>query len=558
MSEIFCITDHSEPMTARFLSVVLRRIRGMRSDTREEISAALDAYHASLSRVLDLKCDALTTPELLACLQRLEVERRRQGAAEHALINQLAGQACEEELGGTLRTALANRLHITPGEASRRIAEAEDLGERRALTGEPLPAQLTATAAAQREGKIGREHIKEIQAFFKELSAAVDLGIREAAEAQLAELATSRRPDHLHGLATQLMDWLHPDGNFSDQERARKRGITMGKQEFDGMSRISGLLTPELRATIEAVLAKLAAPGACNPDDQTPLVDDTPDADAVRRDTRSQAQRNHDAFLAALRGLLASGELGQHKGLPVTIVVSTTLKELEAATGKGVTGGGSRVPMSDLIRMASHANHYLALFDGAKPLALYHTKRLASPAQRIMLYAKDRGCSRPGCDAPAYHSEVHHVTPWTTTHRTDINDLTLACGPDNRLVEKGWKTRKNAHGDTEWLPPPRENPVRTRRRRTTLTPNNEDVAGRITESLKQMRTDPSAQPAPEQPIAAATSFYPSTNMTPWSRVSTDLISSLLVGAVEAQHAADGRRVLAVLGLVERAARGRTS
>ncbi|AWK54226.1 HNH endonuclease, partial [Mycobacterium tuberculosis] len=41
-----------------------------------------------------------------------------------------------------------------------------------------------------------------------------------------------------------------------------------------------------------------------------------------------------------------------------------------------------------------------------------------------------------------------------TTHRTDINDLTLACGPDNRLVEKGWKTRKNAHGDTEWLPPP--------------------------------------------------------------------------------------------------------
>ncbi len=219
-------------------------------------------------------------------------------------------------------------------------------------------------------------------------------------------------------------------------------------------ARISGLLTPELRATIEAVLAKLAAPGACNPDDQTPLVDDTPDADAVRRDTRSQAQRNHDAFLAALRGLLASGELGQHKGLPVTIVVSTTLKELEAATGKGVTGGGSRVPMSDLIRMASHANHYLALFDGAKPLALYHTKRLASPAQRIMLYAKDRGCSRPGCDAPAYHSEVHHVTPWTTTHRTDINDLTLACGPDNRLVEKGWKTRKNAHGDTEWLPPP--------------------------------------------------------------------------------------------------------
>ncbi len=32
-------------------------------------------------------------------------------------------------------------------------------------------------------------------------------------------------------------------------------------------------------------------------------------------------------------------------------------------------------------------------------------------------------------------------------------DLTLACGPDNRLAEKGWITRKNTHGDTEWLPP---------------------------------------------------------------------------------------------------------
>jgi hypothetical protein len=35
--------------------------------------------------------------------------------------------------------------------------------------------------------------------------------------------------------------------------------------------------------------------------------------------------------------------------------------------------------MSDLIRMASYASHYLAIFDNGKALALYHTKRLASP-----------------------------------------------------------------------------------------------------------------------------------------------------------------------------------
>ena len=395
-----------------------------------------------------------TTPERLRALERLERVARRLRAPQHALINQLDAQAGEEELGGNLRSALADRLRITNGEAGRRIAEAEALGERRALTGEPLAPELSATAAGQRDGLIGDGHVKVIRSFFAHLPAEVDLSTREAAEADLADKARGYRPDELAKYAQRIMDWLNPDGEFSDQERARKRGITLGKQEYDGMSRINGMLTPELRAAIEAMLAKLAAPGACNPEDDIPVVDATPDEEAIRRDSRSQAQRNHDGLLAALRGLFASGELGRHNGLPVSIVVTTTLKDLEAAAGKGLTGGGTLVPMSDVIRMASHAHHYLAIFDRGKALALYHTKRLASPAQRIMLYAKDRGCTKPGCDAPAYHSQVHHVRGWATTRRTDINDLTLACGIDNRLAEKGWTTRTNAHGDTEWIPPP--------------------------------------------------------------------------------------------------------
>jgi hypothetical protein len=61
------------------------------------------------------------------------------------LINQLGAQAGPEELGGTLRSALADRLRITKAEAGRRVEEAADLGERRALTGEPLAPQLPAT-----------------------------------------------------------------------------------------------------------------------------------------------------------------------------------------------------------------------------------------------------------------------------------------------------------------------------------------------------------------------------------------------------------------------------
>jgi Domain of unknown function (DUF222) len=368
----------------------------MGCSSREQIVEVFDALDAELDRLCELSFDVFTTPERLRALERLERGVRRFRAPQHTLINQIAAQAGEEELGGTLCSALADRLRINKAEAGRRIAEAEDLGERRALTGEPLAPRLNATAAAQRDGLIGDGHVKEIRSFFAHLPAEVDRGTREAAEADLAGKAVGYRPDELAKYAARIMDWLNPDGEFSDDARARKRSITLGQQEFDGMSRLSGLITPDLRAAIEAALAKLAAPGACNPEDQTPVVDTAPDEDAARRDHRSQAQRNHDGFLAGIGGLLASGELGRHNGLPVSIVVTTTLQDLEAATGKALTGGGTLVPMSDVIRWASHAHHYLAIFDRGKALALYHTKRLASPAQRIMLCAKDGGCTMPG------------------------------------------------------------------------------------------------------------------------------------------------------------------
>ena len=426
----------------------------MRSSCREDIVKRFDALHDAVSDVLEVSYDVLTTPECLALLERLELETRRLPQSGHVLINQVARQSDETELGGRLAPALANRLRVSRGEAGRRIHEAEDLGPRQAVTGEPLPPRLEATARGQREGRIGAEHVAVIRRFVSRLPDFVDLATRQTAEAQLADLGGVHRPDELAKLADKLLDCLNPDGDFTDEDRARRRGITIGKQGVDGMSPITGYLTPEARATIDAVFAKLAAPGMCNSADVTPCLNGTPSQSAIDNDTRSAGQRNHDALLTLSRAELASGKLGQHNGLPATIIVTTTLTDLEAGAGRGLTGGGTLLPMSDVIRLASHAHHYLAIFDKGKALALYHTKRLASPAQRIVLYAKDRGCSFPNCDVPGYLCEVHHVNPWATTHTTDINDLTLACCPNHKLAEQGWTTRKNQHGETEWIPPP--------------------------------------------------------------------------------------------------------
>ena len=151
--------------------------------------------------------------------------------------------------------------------------------------------------------------------------------------------------------------------------------------------------------------------------------------------------------------------MGQHNGLPTSIIIRTTLQDLESRAGVGITGGGTLMPIKDVIRLAGHAHHWLAIFDNAtgQALDLFRTKRVASPAQRIMLIARDGGCTKPCCPVPAYGSQVHHaLRDWADDGNTNVNELALACGPDNRLVDKdgGWTTTINTRGDVEWIPPP--------------------------------------------------------------------------------------------------------
>lgn len=490
------------------------------------LADALTALEGAVGGLADADVSGLSHRELLESYAALETTLRRVPAVQHALLARLDREATPTDLGATsLSKLLMQWCRIGKGDALRRLAWARLLGSRRALDGQELPPQLPQTAAAVADGAIGDDHVRVIKDFVAELPDAVDLETRIQAERTLAELARQVDPVALDKAANRLLAHLHPDGTLSDADRQRKAGLTLSSQQPDGMSRLSGWITPELRALLEPLFAKFAAFDARRPDpagdpaaqsDAEAASEATgeSDADGVHADRadsadaagpdaacpvdegvppshaplfdehgRTQPRRQHDALLVMARMMLCRSDLGTLNGLPVSVVVTTTLQDLERGAGYAVTAGGSRLPMTDLIRMAAHAHHYLAVFDQHTSAALHlgRSQRCATGAQKLMLFARDRGCTCPGCDAAGYATQAHHaIAAWKDDGQTNVDDMTLACGPDNRMVETTeWTTRRRRDGLVEWIPPPHLDTGQTRINVThhperLLAPNDDD------------------------------------------------------------------------------------
>jgi hypothetical protein len=298
---------------------------------------------------------------------------------------------------------------------------------------------LSHLAAAVEAGTIGEDHLRVISRAIDVLPSAVSAVDRDDVEASLVAEAGKNDVEIVRAVAGRIDEIFHPDGDYDEADRARRRGLHLGAQGRDGMSRLSGLIDPETRAYVEAVTAAVR-PGRHLPDATLAEV----------ADDRSGAQRCHDGIKLGLKAGIGSGAMGSHRGHPVTVIVRTTLAELNQAAhavanpdvpmpAPARTGGDTALPMRDVIRMAADGIHYLAVFDdhSERPLYLGRQTRIATTDQRIICYARDGGCTRPNCLAPGYHSEVHHSPDWASGGATDADTLFFACAPDHGLVTNG-------------------------------------------------------------------------------------------------------------------------
>lgn len=373
--------------------------------------------------------------------ERLETQERTNRGLMYRFFGEIADPPDETGMMPALRDRLWARLRITPKEITRRFRLAARIRPRRSLTGPPVPPEMPELPAAVQAGTVGEDHIRAVCRAVDLLPSCLSPTDVAEAERTLVEHATKLDAGVVTKLAHRIADYLNPDGHFDETDRARRRGLRLGPQGPDGMSQLFGLLDPETRAYFEAIEAAVR-PGRHQPD--------SAERDPEVRDDRTPAQPCHDALKLALETAIASGGLGMHRGHPVTVIATTTLAELNQAAHAAAdestampaparTGGGSALPMPDLIRMAAKGIHYLAVFDDhtGRPLYLGRQKRIATADQRLICYARDRGCTHPNCLEPGYHCEVHHTPDWANDGRTDADKVFFGCGSHHGRASRG-------------------------------------------------------------------------------------------------------------------------
>ena len=134
---------------------------------------------------------------------------------------------------------------------------------------------------------------------------------------------------------------------------------------------------------------------------------------------------------------------------------------------------GTPVPVALFQDMACQGKVVPAIFNTkGQPLWVGMGKRLATPAQRLALIARDRRCV--GCGADPAWCQAHHVIPWEAEGPTNIDNLCLLCSRCHHQVhDEGWQIRQTPTGKHVLQPPssrhrpplPTKTPNRRRRQR---------------------------------------------------------------------------------------------
>jgi hypothetical protein len=419
------------------------------------VEDALDALNVSLDHLVKLVDDGgletFDDAQLVGFLQGFERLRNRLPLVDHQMINEAGRRGLPESLcQGSLARMLASVLRISISEAAHRARADENLSDRMSMTGQPLDPIRPQLAAAQRVGELSAEHVDIITRTLATVDRpGFDPADIEAGEHLLARFATQFGPKDLRRLAEQVVDAINPDGSRPKEELNRDRRFFHLRPTKDGAYAGEFRLSAAAGAKLQAVLGPLAKPRI--------HITETADGQRIEDpDQRHHGQRMHDALEDVCDRLLRSeNPVPDSGGTPATVIITIDLDDLLNKTGYGISSDGTLIRSDTVQQIADQADVYGAILSKqGEVLHLGRTRRLASRSQTIALYARDGGCSFPGCDTAPEWTERHHVIPWIDGGPTDLDNLTLLCRyHHHNFATRGWDCTINRDGLPEWRPP---------------------------------------------------------------------------------------------------------
>lgn len=408
-----------------------------------------------VSQLLGIDLDALDDAGVESVLREVEELSRRLAAFGQDVVAQLDSRAIPLSRGYKNTIAyLRDVLRLSPGEARARTRMAEATSARRALTGERLEPIFPSIAAAQHAGQISREHAQLIVRIVDGLPHEVAAEYDRSVETFLVGKARELDPKALGTVAERVKQTLDPDGTLETfEERHRRRNLRI-RPRPDGSSHIEGDLTAEFTELLLTVRDALGKPRS------------TPDAP----DGRTFDQRTHDAVMEGMSRLVRSELLPDVAGVKATVVLHMDAETYATSTGYATTGHGYRIPVTEAKRWATADHDIIAvLLNRTRRIEAYSDKqRIYTKNQRYALWARDRGCSFPGCDAPPGWCEVHHVIEFQDGGPTDTDNGALLCDwhHDNHSRLEWHCVMRD--GTPAWIPPawldPEQKPRRNSKR----------------------------------------------------------------------------------------------
>ena len=200
---------------------------------------------------------------------------------------------------------------------------------------------------------------------------------------------------------------------------------------------MSGQLDPEAGAVLSAALDPLSAP---NPSEVN-----------GSRDPRTPDRRRAEALIELCRRATAAGGAAPATSKAQIVVTIRYDRLAGAVRGAGTTLAGQVLSPQTVRRLACDASIIpMVLGSEGQPLDVGRTKRLVTPALLAALWARDKGCSYPGCGRPPQWSDAHHVKHWIDGGTTSLLNLALLCAYHHSWVHQHDLTATLTAHDVTW------------------------------------------------------------------------------------------------------------